>query len=50
MLLVHGLKRIGNMQLLVGKGIGVSRLPIRIGAAAELYLIEFGKNLNIAES
>lgn len=50
MLAVHGQVRIGNTRLLVGKGIGISRLPLRIGAAAEVYLIEFGKNLNIAES
>jgi len=50
MLLVHGERRIGNMRLIVGKGIGISRLPLRIGAAPELYLIEFGKNLNNAES
>ena len=50
MLLVHGEKRMGNMRLIVGKGIGISRIPLRIGAAPELYLIEFGKNLNITES
>ena len=50
MLLIHGEKRIGGMRLIVNKGIGVSRLPLRIGAAPELYLIEFGKILNNAES
>ena len=50
MLLIHGEKRMGSMRLIVGKGIGISRIPLRIGAAPELYLIEFGKNLNIAES
>ena len=50
MLAIHGRKQFGNTRLLVGKGIGISRLPLRIGAAAEVYLIEFGKNLNIAES
>lgn len=48
--LIHGLKRIGDMRLFVGKGVGVSRFPIRIGAAAEIYLFEFGKILNTAES
>lgn len=50
LLLVHGEKYIGSMRLIVGKGIGVSRLPLRIGAAPEVYLIEFGKILNNAES
>ena len=50
MMLVHGEKRMGNMRLIVNKGIGVSRLPLRIGAAPEVYLIEFGKILNTAES
>lgn len=39
---VHGLRRIGDMQLLVGSGIGVSRLPLRIGARPRIYLLEFG--------
>lgn len=50
MLLVHGQTHVGNMRLIVGKGIGISRLPLRIGVAAEIYLIEFGKILNNAES
>lgn len=50
LMLIHGEKRIGDMRLFVGKGIGVSRLPLRIGAKAEIYLLEFGKILNTAES
>lgn len=50
LMLIHGEKRIGDMRLFVGKGVGVSRLPIRIGAKAEIYLFEFGKNLKSAES
>ena len=49
MMLIHGEKCVGSMRLIVGKGIGISRLPLRIGAAPEVYLIEFGKILNIAE-
>lgn len=49
MLAIRGEKRIGNTRLIVSKGIGVSRLPLRIGAAPELWLIEFGKNLNIGK-
>ena len=38
---VRGLKRIKGMRLLIGNGIGVSRLPLRIGAEAQIYLLNF---------
>lgn len=39
---VRGLHRMDGMQLLVCNGVGVSRLPIRIGARPQLLAIEFG--------
>lgn len=39
---VRGLKRIGSMQLVICNGIGVSRLPLRIGARPQILLLEFG--------
>lgn len=39
---VRGLKRIGNMQLAICNGIGVSRLPLRIGAKPQILLLDFG--------
>ena len=38
---IRGLHRFGDMQLLVGSGIGVSRLPLRVGASPRIYLLEF---------
>ena len=38
---IRGLHRFGEMQLLVGNGIGVSRLPLRVGASPRIYLLEF---------
>ena len=38
---VKGLHRIGDMRLLIGNGIGISRIPLRLGAAPRLYLLEF---------
>lgn len=38
---VRGLKRLGDMRLLIGNGIGVSRIPLRIGAEPQIYLLEF---------
>lgn len=32
-----------NMRLLICNGVGVSRLPLRIGAKAQMLLLEFGK-------
>ena len=39
---VRGLHRIGGMRLFVGNGIGVSRLPLRIGAEPQIYVLKFG--------
>ncbi|MEM7248075.1 MAG: metallophosphoesterase [Acidobacteriota bacterium] len=36
---VHGLHRRGESQLLVGRGLGTTLLPIRIGARAEILLV-----------
>lgn len=41
LLAVRGLHRIGEMQLLVSSGVGVSRLPLRIGASPRIHLLEF---------
>ncbi len=41
-LAIRGLHRFDGMQLLVGNGIGVSRLPLRVGASPRIYLLEFG--------
>lgn len=41
-LAIRGLHRFGGMRLLVGSGVGVSRLPLRIGASPRIYLLEFG--------
>ena len=41
-LAIRGLHRVDDMQLLVGNGIGVSRLPLRVGASPRIYLLEFG--------
>lgn len=38
---VKGLKRMKNMRLLIGNGIGVSRIPMRICAQPEIYLLKF---------
>ena len=40
-LAIRGLHRMGGMQLLVGNGIGVSRLPLRVGASPRIHLLEF---------
>ncbi|MBQ8506203.1 MAG: metallophosphoesterase family protein [Clostridia bacterium] len=37
-----GLSKFGNSYLAVCNGIGVSRLPLRIGARAQILLVEFG--------
>ncbi len=41
-LAVRGLHRISGMNLAVCNGIGVSRIPLRFGARAEILLAEFG--------
>lgn len=38
---VRGLRQIGDMRLLIGNGIGVSRFPIRLGAQPQIYLLNF---------
>ena len=40
-LAIRGLHRMGGMHLLVGNGIGVSRLPLRVGASPRIHLLEF---------
>ena len=46
-LAIRGLHRMGNMQLLVSNGIGVSRLPLRVGASPRIHLLEFTERTNI---
>ena len=46
-LAIRGLHRVGDMHLLVGSGIGVSRLPLRIGASPRIYLMEFTCTANL---
>ena len=41
-LAIRGLHRMGKMQLLVSNGVGVSRLPLRVGASPRIHLLEFG--------
>ncbi len=41
-LAVRGRHRLGGMQLLICNGVGVSRLPLRLGAKPQLLAIEFG--------
>lgn len=38
---VRGLHRLDDMQLLVCNGVGVSRLPVRLGARPQMLMIEF---------
>jgi len=38
---ISGMNRIGNMPLLVSKGIGVSKLPLRIGTRPQVLLVKF---------
>ena len=39
---IAGLHREGNVRLLVSKGIGASRIPLRIGVRPEVNLLRFG--------
>lgn len=41
LLAIRGQRQIGNMRLAVCSGVGVSRLPLRIGAAPQILLVEF---------
>lgn len=43
---VKGERRIGDMRLLIGSGIGVSRFPFRLGAAPQIYLLNFSSAAN----
>ena len=43
LLALRGLHFRNGMCLLVGNGIGVSRIPLRLGAQPQIYLLEFGK-------
>lgn len=38
----RGLLRCSDMRVLIGNGIGISRIPLRLGAAPQVYLLEFG--------
>ena len=38
---VSGLHTFGEMQMLVSRGLGTSRIPLRIGVKPELHLLEF---------
>ena len=40
---VRGLHRIGEMRLFVGNGVGVSKLPLRVGAQPRITLLKFVK-------
>ena len=40
-LMVSGSARVGRTTLLVGKGVGTSRIPLRIGVRPEIYRIRF---------
>lgn len=41
MLAVRGQGMRGSMRYLVGNGVGVSRIPLRVGAEPQLYLLKF---------
>lgn len=43
---VKGLHRFGDMRLLISSGIGVSRFPFRLGAAPQIYLLNFSAAAN----
>lgn len=40
---VRGLKRFGDMRMFIGNGIGISRIPLRMGAQPQIYLLNFGR-------
>ncbi len=46
LLAVRGLHAAGDMQILVSSGIGVSRLPLRLGAAPRIHVLEFGAQVS----
>lgn len=41
--LVSGLYRVEGVPVLVSNGVGTSRVPLRVGAPAQLHLLSFGK-------
>jgi len=41
---VSGLHRFGPTAALVSKGIGMSRIPLRVGVKSEIHLISFGED------
>ena len=43
---VKGMRQIGDMRLLISSGIGVSRFPFRLGAAPQIYLLNFSPAAN----
>lgn len=40
---VRGYTLLGDMRMLIGNGIGISRFPLRLGAQPQIYLLEFGE-------
>lgn len=43
LLSVRGWGRAGEMDYLVGNGVGMSRVPLRLGAQPQIYLLEFSQ-------
>lgn len=39
---VRGLHKTGSGRMFIGNGVGVSRVPLRMGAQPQIYLLEFG--------
>lgn len=42
-LAVHGWSQVRGARLLVGSGVGVSRVPLRLNAEPQIYLLEFSR-------
>jgi len=42
MLGVRGFRHAGGMRTLISNGVGISRIPLRLGAEPQIYLLEFG--------
>ena len=36
-------QRFGDMRMFIGNGIGISRIPLRMGAQPQIYLLNFGR-------
>ena len=45
--LISGTTKIGTTMMIVSKGIGVSRIPLRIGVRPEIHLLKFQKTTGI---